>query len=281
MLQKFTLELEQARHFLRWVTKEELTPIDKPDYMRPSRPGGHPDYVFRDSGGQEYVLEVTRLLTPELRQLEQFVGNHICRAAESYLMGTYILRIRLADPRGKGRIDPTIARSTVQEIMKLVQDGNLQTTQVLSSGFTLIKVRDDGNRVVPWVTATELPFDLADDQPVAKDLEREFHRLILEADSKFRGYSGTRVLLINTSQSGLNLEFHAQRFRDSQGVMLTWVQNTPLVSTNIDSICLEPGVNVWEAGSNERVLAGHKYTESRAGYYVELWHRLSLPRLLQ
>lgn len=281
MWQKFPLELEQARHFLRWVTKEELAPIDKPDCTRPSRLGGHPDYIFRDSEGQEYVLEVTRLLTPELRQLEQFAANRICRAVERYLTGTYILHIGLADPRGKGKIGPTIARSIVQQIMKLVQDDNLQGTQALSTGFAISKVRDDGRRVVPWVTAPELPFDLATDQPVAKDLEGEFDRLLLEADSKFREYGGIRVLLVNASQSGLNLEFHAQRFRASQGVMLIWVQEASLVTTNIDSICLEPGVNVWEAGTGERVLAGHKYIESRAGYYVELWHRPGLPRLLR
>lgn len=277
---KHSLELDQARHFVRWVTREELSPIDKPDCTRPSRPGGHPDYIFRDSEGRVYALELTRLLAPELRQLEQFVANRICRVVESHLPGTYILDIRLADSLGRERIAPLVADSTAQEIIGLVQRGSLGESYRLSTGFVLTKVIDGGNRLVPWITAPELPFDLAVNDPIAKELQREFHSLISEADSKFRDYGGARVLLVNTSQSGLVLEFHAQRFKGGQGVMFTWVENISLMSTNIDSICLEPGIKVWQAAGMDRVLAGHRYTESKAGYYVELWHRPGIPGLL-
>lgn len=280
MMCKSSLELDQARHFMRWVTGEDFSPVDKPDCTRAPRAGGHPDYIFRDSRGQEYALELTRLLTQELRKLEQFVENSISGAVQSSLPGTYILRIPLADPRGKGRIDPVVANSTVQELMGLLQSHNLKESQRLSTGFDLIRVRDDGNRLVPWVTAPKLPYDLAVDHAIAKELEGEFFGLISEADHKFKDYGGLRVLLVNISQSGLDLEFHAQRFRDSQGIMLTWAENVSRISTNVDSICLEPGVRVWEA-DGDRVLAGHKYIESKAGYYVELWHRLGISRLLR
>ncbi len=278
---KNLLELEQARHFVRWVTREDLSPIDEPDCTRPSRPGGHPDYIFRDSGGREYVLELTRLLVPELRKLEQFVMKRICTAVQSGLRGTYVLDIHLKDARGKGRIDPTVADSTVQEITELAQGGSLGQSHRLRTGLVLTRVRDDGNRLVPWITAPGLPVDLATGDPIAMNLENEFHSLVSEADRKFRNYSGARVLLLNTSQSGLDLKFHAQRFKDSQGVLLTWVQNMSLILTNVDSICLEPSIGVWEANGMQRVMAGHRYIESRAGYYLEVWHRPDIARLLR
>lgn len=155
---KNLLELEQARHFARWVTREDLSPIDEPDCTHPSRPGGHPDYIFRDSGGREYILELTRLLAPELRELEQFTIDRICVAVQSGLPGTYILHIRLGDARGRGRIDRTVADSIVQEIIGLVKGGGLGQSHRLRTGFMLTRVRDDGNRLVPWITAPELPY---------------------------------------------------------------------------------------------------------------------------
>lgn len=275
------LELEQARHFVRWVTREDLSPIDEPDCTRRSRPGGHPDYIFRDSEGREYVLELKRLLAPELRRLEQFAAKRICAVVQSSLPGTYILRIHLEDARGKGRIDPMVADSIAQEIAKLAQSGSLRQSHRLMAGVELTRVRDDGNRLVPWITTPELPFDLGASDPIARNLKNEFCDLVSEADTKFRGYSGVRVLLINTSQSGLDLKFHARRFKNGQGVVLTWVQDISSISTNIDSICLEPGIGVWEASGMQRVMAGHKYTESRAGYYLEVWHRPGIPTLLR
>ena len=192
------LELEQAKHFIKWITNEDLVPVEKPDCTRPST-RKHPDYRFRDCRGQEYVLELTRLLTPKLRELEDAAAKKICTPVESLLLGTYTLHIPLTDPLGRGRIAPRIAERTAEEILRLIKDGSLQEIQHLSTGFVLAKVRDDGHRLVPWVTVPELPFDLTDDYPIAKELRSAFEELVLEADCKFRDYGGFRLLLINTS----------------------------------------------------------------------------------
>jgi hypothetical protein len=263
---------------MRWITHEDLTPIDKPDQSQPSRPGGHPDFVFEDYRKRRYALELTRLLTPELRSLENTVVAQVCTHVGDLLSGTYGLHIHLTDPIGRGRIIPEVLKQTAQEIVKILKDGTLQNTQQLNAGFVLWKAKDEGNSLVPWVTSPELPFDLTDAHPVARKLRAAFEELVIEADLKFRGYDPYRLLLVATSQSGLDLEFHAGRFKDGKGILLTWMDALSERIGNIDAIFLEPGVNVWSAGG--KVMAGHKYVESKAGYYLELWRRSGVPRLL-
>ncbi len=263
---------------MRWITHEDLTPIDKPDQSQRSRMGGHPDFVFEDSRKRRYALELTRLLNPELRGLENSLAAQVCAPVERLLPGTFGLHIQLTDPLGRGRTAPEVLKKTEQEIAKILKDGTLQNTQQLTAGFVLWKARDEGNRLVPWLTSPELPFDLTDAHPVAKYLRAAFEKLVEEADLKFRGYDPFRLLLIATSQSGLDLEFHARRFKDGKGILLTWMDTLCEQINNIDAIFLDPGVNVWSAGG--KVMAGHKYIESKAGYYRELWHRSGIPRLL-
>ncbi len=275
---KSSLELNSAKHFMRWITREDLDPIDKPDRSQPSRPGGHPDFIFEDSRKHRYTLELTQLLTPELRSLENAVAAQVCAPVEHLLPGTYALHIHLTNPLGRGRIAPEVLKRTAQEIANILKGGTLQNTQQLSTGFVLWKARDEGNRLVPWVTSPELPFDLTAAHPVAKELRAAFEELVEEAALKFRGYNPYRLLLIATSQSGLALEFHAGRFKDGKGILLTWMDALCQRILNIDAIFLEPGVNVWSAGG--KVIAGHKYIESKAGHYTELWRRSGIPRLL-
>ena len=275
---KSSLELGSAKHLMRWITREDLDPLDKPDRSQLSRPGGHPDFAFEDSAKRRYALELTRLLTPELRSLENTVATQVCTPVQHMLSGTYALHIHLADPLGRGRIAPEVLKKTAQEIAKILKDGTLQDTQQLSTGFVLRKAKDEGSKLVPWITSPELPLDLTDAHPVAKELRAAFEELVEEADSKFRGYDPYRLLLIATSQSGLDLEFHAGRFKDGKGILITWMDALCQRIHNIDAIFLEPGVNVWSAGG--RVMAGHKYIESKAGHCPELWRRRGIPRLL-
>jgi len=100
---KSSLELDAATSLMRWITHEDLAPIDKPDCTQPSRPGGNPDFVFEDSGKRRYVLELTRLLTPKLRSLENAVAAQVCAPLEHIIPGTYGLHIHLTDPSGVAR----------------------------------------------------------------------------------------------------------------------------------------------------------------------------------
>jgi hypothetical protein len=275
---KCLLELDSAKHFMQWMTHEDIFPTDKPDCSQLSRQGGHPDFVFEDSRNHRYTLELTRLLTPELRNLEKTVADKVCAPIEHPFPGTYALHVHLTDPLGRGWITTEVLKQTRQEIEKLLKSGALHNTQQLSAGFVLWKARDEGNRLVPWVTSPGLPFDLSDAHPVAEELRAAFEKLVEAADLKFRGYSPYRLLLIATSQSGLDLEFHARRFKDGKGILLTWMDALCQRIFNIDAIFLEPGINVRSAGG--KVMAGHKYVESKAGYYLELWRRSGIPRLV-
>ncbi len=271
-------ELNSARHVMYWITREELLPIEKPDTSRPSRPDGHPDFVFQDSTKRKYVVELTRLLTPQLRNLTHAVSIRVCEPLALKLPGTYALQINLTDPLGRGRIAPVLLNQAKEEIERLLQTGILGDKQQLECGFVVWKARDDGSRLVPWVTSPELPFDLNDTYPISNVLRVEFEKLLKEADSKFKGYKPYRILVIGTSQSGLDLEFHAGRFKDGQGILLTWMNSLSGQITNIDEVFLEPGINVWSEGS--KVMDGHKYTETKAGHYISLWRRQGIEPLL-
>lgn len=270
MQKKSPLELDQAKRFMRLLVMEHLSPIDEPDCSQPSRPGGHPDFIFRDSKGHEYVLELTRLLPRELRELEKFVQDNICTPLDNEMPGTYVLEVP-ADPLGRGRVTPEVARRCLEEIHALAQNATLAQTQQLGAGFILSKVRDDGSKLVPWIAVQELAFDLAPDDPMAKGLAKEFEKVVCEANSKFSGYRGTRTLVISLSQSALDWEFHSRHFKDGKGIMLTWVESISYGLDNVDFIYLDPSVRVWRG--ERRVLAGHKYVDARPGHYIPLWQR--------
>ncbi len=275
---KTSLELDSAKHFMSWITREDLTPIDKPDQSQRSRPGGHPDFVFEDSRKRRYTLELTRLLNKKLRDLENTVASQVCSPVGHQLPGTYLLHVHLTNPLGRGRIAAEVLKQTADEITNIIKDGTLQNTQQLSTGLVLQKARDEGNRLVPWITSPELPFNLTDAHPVAKELRLAFEALVEEANLKFQGYDPYRLLLIATSQSGLDIVFHAGAFKDGKGILPTWMDALSKRISTIDAIFLEPGINVWSVGG--KVMAGHKYIESKAGYYPELWRRSGVPRLL-
>jgi hypothetical protein len=275
---KSAIELDAAKSLMRWITHEDLDPIDKPDCSRPSRRGGNPDFVFEDSKKNKYVLELTRLLTPELRGLENTVAVKVCTPVEYLIPGTYILHIHLTDPLGRGKVALKVLKQTEEEILRILKDGTLKDSQQLSVGFVLRKVKSEGNKLVPWITSPQLRFDLTDAHPIAKELRSAFEELIKEADLKFRGYDPHRLLLIATSQSGLDLGFHAGKSKDGKGILLTWMDTLYHRILNIDAIFLEPGINVRSWGG--KVMAGHKYIESKAGYYPELWRRSGIPSLL-
>ncbi|MDO8749654.1 MAG: hypothetical protein Q7K03_00690 [Dehalococcoidia bacterium] len=284
---KHALELDWANHFMHWVTLGKFNLLEKPDDERPSRKGGHPDFRFEDDAKREYVLELTRLMKKELRNLEKFLLASVSRPIGNQLPGTYVLQIPV-DAIGRNWIDPQVAQETVVEISQLVRSGTLGQAQKLRSGFVLTRVREDGGKLVVQLVAPELPYDLALNDPIAKDLGKEFRSIVQEADQKFQGYTGARVLLIGLAQSGLNHEFHAGRSKDGKGIMLMWADNEGKALRNIDYIYVEPGISVWQPGLSSgetltlrNIFVGHRYTDSKAGHYVLLWQRTGTPGLLR
>lgn len=266
-------ELGRAKHFVRYLTRQELDPIDKPDAPgHRSRPQGDPDYVFKDRAGNQYVLELMRLLSPELRRLEEFVYDTICVPLENRLPGTYTLEIQI-DKLNLGVMAASDAQRILHKVLALVTASRLDETQALSNGYVLAKATEEGSRLVPWLTVPELPYNLKVHDRAAKKLQRQFDAIVHDADNKFSGFSGWRILLIDLSQSSLDWEFHAERFRDGKGVLLTWAEQIGGKLTNVDFIYLEPGLKVWQVSDMRRVLAGHKYVDSPAGFYLMVWRR--------
>jgi len=270
--------MENAKHLMMWITKEDLDPLEKPDFTRPSRQGGHPDFIFEDSRQCKYALEITRLLSPKLRSLEKAVMDKVCAPVEHLLPGTYALDIQLPNPIGEGRIAPVVLDQTKREIAKILKNGTLQDTQQLSTGFVIWKARDKDNRLVPRIITPLLPHDLTDAHPFAKELRAAFEKLVNETDLKFLGYAPYRILLIGISQSGLDIDFHAGRFKDGKGILLTWMDDLCQRIVNIDAIFLDPGVNVWS--SQGKVMTGHKYVDSQSSSHPELWRRPNVGPLL-
>jgi hypothetical protein len=132
-----------------------------------------------------------------------------------------------------------------------------------------------GNRLVPWITSPLLPAELTIDQPEAKALRLEFEKIVIENDLKFQDfnpdYNPYRILIIDVGQSGLNLDYHAGRFKGGKGILLTWMDTLCERIKNINAIYLNPGIGVETI--DRKIVAGHKYVDRKPGYYDKLWSR--------
>lgn len=275
--QELGIELECAKHFIWFITREELSPICKPDAIwMPTRK--HPDYIFQNALGKIYILELTRWLTPELRRLEHLALKNIADPLKDNLQGECTLELPL-DSFKDGKIPKRTSEVLVSEIQAITIASPIAQQNQLSFGCTLCKVSENGARLIPWITQKKLPYDLDVDSKAAKTLQKELEKSLREAEGKFRGYSGYRVLLINISQCGLDIDYHAHAsvFKDGQGIILTWLNALSEQPSNIDYIYLEPGIHVRQ--NQKMVFTGHKHVGAHRGYYVEVWRRTGLPRL--
>lgn len=277
------LELVQAQQLVRWLTGQTCKLIATPDAPgNESRPGGNPEAVVEDISGERYVVEVKRLLTPEIRALEDFVNQRIAGLLNGMLLGTFTLTIQMVGHR-LGKLDRDTAASVVQEVRSLISSGRLQDSQILSSGFPLDKVHPEGNRIVPFIVGPSLPHDLKKGDPVVDKVQRLFEEQVRKADRKFAGWQGNRIFLMDTGQSGLDVEFHAQEFKDGQGILLAWAEKVCRQTEFLDFFLLEPGVHVWQvsssSGEGPQIYAGTKWVDQPRGFYIPLWRRPNHPPL--
>jgi hypothetical protein len=238
--------------------------------------------VFQDTSGNPYVVEVGRLLTPQVRGLEAFLLRNVTNPLSGKLTGTFTLEVD-STQLNAGRLDSDTAALIVKEVEALMDSGKLQDSQALCGKFPFTKVIPTGHRVVPWVLGPSVACDIPAGDPSVAGLERFFESQVLEADRKLRGWQGNRILLMDIGQSGLSEEFHAVRFKDSQGVLLTWAESVCPQTQNLDFIFLEPGVRVWQAsassGERPQIYTGTKYVDKPRGFYIPLWRRLNHPPL--
>jgi len=268
--EKSALELEQAKHFMRWVTLHEPSRIKRLDKKKDRK---RPEFAFYYASGQRYTLELTRWLTPELRELQNLLESNVAEPLGNSLHGTFILNIPLEELKGS-RIPKNEAKNLVSEIQRIGSSDMKGQTCPLSIG-AFSKVRDDGHRLVPMVSRPELPVYLDEHNQEVKILRKKLEDILLETDEKFRYYRGIRVLLIDISQCGLDIDYHAGISKEGPGIVCKWLAAF-LKPTRIDYVCLDQGVRLWHGGNRGRILTGHKYVDKPSANPREVWHRPGL-----
>jgi hypothetical protein len=265
------VELSHASFLFSVLTGETPSTghkVDAPGTRLP--PGKHPDFLFEDTRGQKYVFEVTRLVTPELYRVEEFAWRHISSPLNEMLPGTYALWFSL-DGTSRYGIAPAAANGIVNDVRRRFQQGQLADRFRPAPGFLIEKLDSTGHSLRPMVLAKDLPYDLRADDPAAIALEGQFRRAIHEASSKFESYPGRSVLLLDISQSGLDIEFHAMSLGGESGLMAAWIARLRPELAKVPEIYLEPGVRAWTADEPpQRILAGTRYTDQQRGFYVRL-----------
>jgi len=249
--------------------------LDAPGAQLP--PGKRPDFIGEDTCGREYVFEVTRLLTPELRRLENFAKHSIANHLEGRLPGRYFFWLSL-DGMPKDGIPSADVNRILNNVQVRLEQGTLGDRFEPVPGYRIERFNGAGHSLIPLVLAQDLPYDLTFNDPLAIALQRQFESTVREASSKFRAYAGQCILLIDVSQTGLDMEFHAMRPGGNPGLMAIWTANLPQEVGNVHEIYLEPGVRVWtapEPGADphvhlHRIRAGTRHVDEQRGCYVQL-----------
>lgn len=268
----------QARTLLSTLTGEQprtWRDLDAPGAQLP--PGKRPDFIGEDSRGVEYVFEVTRLLTPELRRLEDFAKRRIAAPLDGRLPGSYVLWISM-DGMSKTGMPPIDAKRILDQVEAQLARGALVDRFEPLPGYRVEKFNSGGHSLVPMVLAKDLPYELAPNDPLAAEPQQEFESIVREASSKFQSYAGRHILLVDVSQTGLDVELHVMRPGGKPGLMATWVANLPPEVANVHEIYFEPGIRVWaapEPGEDpdsppRRIRAGTRFADEQRGFYVQL-----------
>ncbi|MDQ6883726.1 MAG: hypothetical protein M3077_05740 [Candidatus Dormibacteraeota bacterium] len=274
------LEERQARGLLHALTGEDLAPVDKPDAAgMPWTPGKKPDFEFAPTAGMRCFVEVTRLLPPTLRQVEDFAKEHIGRPLAGVLPGSFFLWVYLDSLSRKG-IPPEHAQGIVRDIVLRVRHGKGVVPRSFEpvTGYRVERFDDSGSRLIPMVLAADLPYDLGAHDPRAIELRSLFVKTVLEASEKFRSRAGRHILLIDISQTGLDAEIHVMAPGMSPSLMTTWTDDLPAQASSVQEIYVEPGISVWVSSDPRanpftpqvKIRAGTRYSDEPRGFYLRL-----------
>lgn len=273
--EKSGLELELAKHFMRRITRHQPSRIRKLDIDKQRR---RPDFAFYYVSGQRYTLEIERWLTPELRRLQAQAEESVAKPLENRLIGTFILDIPFSKFKD-GQIPQKEAGRIVSEIQQIVHSGVEGKTYVLDKELSISKVSDDGKRLSIMVTEPELPIYLDENNQQVIVLREKLKEIVLKAHEKFRCYRGTRVLLIDISQCGLDIDYHGGISKEGPGIVCKWLEELLKPSARIDYVCLGQ-MCLWKAANRDRILTGHKYVDKPLPKYQDVWRGRGLPRIL-
>lgn len=269
------LELEQAKHFMQWVIRHKPSRIKGLDKKKDRK---RPEFAFYYGSGQQYTLELKRWLPPELRELQNFLEKNVAQPLGNILKGTFVLNVPFEKLRG-GRITQNEAQNLVSQIRQIVNSALNGQTYPLSTG-AVSKVDNDGHRLVPMITQPELPLYLDENSQEAKALLNELKNILSATEEKFRCYRGKRVLLMDISQNGLDIAYHAGFSSEGPGIVRKWLAALLKPSTRIDYVCLS-SFRIWGAGSGNRIVTGHKYVDKPSPNLEEVWRRAGFPPIHQ
>lgn len=272
---KHELELEQSRHFMQWVTMSEPARVVRLDQKKDRN---RPEFAFYYPFGQRYTLELTSWLTPELKRLGSFLQAEVSQPLSGSLFGTFALYIPF-EKLLNSQVTRMQAHSLIAEIKQICSSYVEQGTYQLCVG-TLAKVRDDGNKLVPVITCPETVY-LDENSKTTKNLKSELGKILREAQRKFRYYRGIRVLLLDVSQNGLDIDYHAGISKEGPGIVCRWLSTMLSPSTAIHYVCLSQGMRVWGGGNFSRMLTGHIYEGKPIPNYREVWRKAGLSPILQ
>lgn len=272
---KHDSELEQSRHFMQWVTMCEPARVVRLDQRKDRN---RPEFAFYYPSGQRYTLELTAWLTPELKKLQSFLRAKVSQPMEGSLPGTFALYIPL-DKLGDGQVTAEQAHSLIAEIKQICGSHVEQRTYQLSIG-ALSKVRDNGHKIVPVITCPETVY-LDENSKTTKILKSELGKILSEAQRKFRYYRGLRVLVLDISQNGLDVDYHAGISKEGPGIVCRWLSAMLDFSAAIHYVCVSQGMRVWGGVSFSRMLTGHIYEGKPAPNYKEVWRKAGLSPILQ
>jgi hypothetical protein len=276
---RHSVEEEQGFHFMQWVTNREPTRVVRLDWKTDRK---RPDFAFYYQSGQRYTLELTSWLSPVLKELQDFLQINVADPLLGTLAGTFALYIPL-EKLPNGRMVAGQAAKLVLEIQSVCGPGASYTRAsdrmpALCLGM-LHKIRDEGQRLVPIITFPETVY-LDETSKLGAELKDSLSKILSEAEGKFRWYKGVRVLVLDISQNGLDIDYHAGRSKEGPGIVNQWVVSLLGRRTPIHYVCLSPGMRVWGGDGYRRMLTGHKYEGQITSNYREVWHKPGLPTLL-
>lgn len=171
------------------------------------------------------------------------------------------------------------AHSLVAEIRQICNSQVEPRTYHLSIG-ALSKVRDDGHKLVPVITCPETVY-LDENSKPTKDLKSELSRILSEAQRKFRYCRGIRVLVLDISQNGLDIDYHTGISKEGPGIVCRWLSAMLNSSVTIHYICVSQGMRIWGGVNFSRMLTGHIYEGKPTDNYREVWRRGGLSPIRQ
>jgi hypothetical protein len=270
--EKLLIEFDLIKHFMKCITHHDPRNIIKldNDYIR-----SRPDFAFYYDHGLKYTVELERWLPSFIRKIDNQANNYLSKILPNNIPGTFIWMLPI-EQLSNGELPIPKAKNTLSEIKRIALKLTLQQSHQLSEGI-LSKVSNSGSRIVFQLTMKE-PVNIAFSPRLMRSLKKFLDNTLQKAEKKFYRYRGVRILLLHIEQSGLDIDYHANKSKYSDGIIRNWLQNRMKDSTRVDYVCVSQGMRVWH-GADVRIITGHKYIDLPMPNYKDVWRRTGFPSI--